>query len=169
MFTTHRFIRIASAILLSLLLLVACVPSATPAPTATIPPTVAPTTTPDPKQVLVGSWTTTVTKEDLVRVRPEFPQEHLCENAGTFVWKFNADGTFTIDQTALSDCPAPANPHIEDAWSVEGNLFTIAGGTPNQEVYEWSMEGNQLVFKYVSGECPPCEAINTANPWMRVE
>lgn len=158
-------------ILVALVVVTACASTATPEPTA--PPTLTeppvPTATLDPKLALVGSWTSTVSKEDLVRVRPEFPEEFLCENAGTFVWKFNADGTFTIDQTALPDCPTPANPHIEDTWSIDGNLFTIAGGTPNQEVYEWSMEGNQLVLKYVSGECPPCEAINTANPWIRVE
>lgn len=165
-----------SKILVALLLLfpilfAACAPAATSAPEATLAPTdpPAPTATPDPKLALVGSWTTTVTKEDLVRIRPEFPQEHLCDNAGTYLWKFNADGTFTIDQTALSDCPTPANTHIEDVWSVEGNLFTIAQGTPNQEVYEWSVDGNQLIFVYLSGECPPCEAINTANPWVRVE
>lgn len=168
---THRLFYLLMVI--ALLTITACSsqPAATPDPTATPAPTEppVPTATPDPKLVLVGSWTTTVSKEDLVRVRPEFPQEFLCDNAGTFIWKFNADGTFTIDQTALSDCPTPANTHIEDSWSIDGNLFTIAGATPNQEVYEWSVEGYQLIFKYVSGECPPCEAINTANPWMRVE
>ena len=160
-----------ASILLSLLLLAACTTATTPSPIATLVPTdpPAPTATPDPKQALLGSWTTTVTKEDLVRIRPEFPTEHLCDNAGTFMWSFTANGTFTMDQTALPECPTPPVTHIEDTWSVEGNLFTIAKDTPNQEVYEWSVNGDQLVFVYVSGECPPCEAINTANPWTRVE
>jgi hypothetical protein len=168
---THRLFHLL--MMIALLTITACSsqPAATPDPTATLAPTEPPlpTATPDSKLVLVGSWITTVTKEDLVGVRPEFPPEHLCENAGTFEWTFNADGTFTIDQTALPDCPTPANPHIEDVWLVEGNLFTIAKGTPDQDIYEWSVNGDQLVFVHVSGECPPCEAINTANPWTRVE
>lgn len=153
------------------LLFTACAPAATQESTATLVPAAPPTPTdmPDPKLVLVGSWTTTVSKEDLVRVRPEFPQEFLCDNAGTFVWKFNADGTFTIDQTALPDCPTPAITHIEDTWSVEGNEFIIAGDTPNEEIYEFSIDGDQLTFILKSSECPPCIAINTANPWIRVK
>ena len=171
MFTNRVLNLLIVGLLLTTAALTACAPAATPNPTATPAPTEppVPTVTSDPKLALVGSWTSTVTKEDLVRVRPEFPTEHLCENAGTFVWSFNADGTFTIDQTALPDCPTPANPHIEDIWSVEGNLFTIAKGTPDQDIYKWSVNGDQLVFVHVSGECPPCEAINTANPWTRVE
>jgi hypothetical protein len=85
------------------------------------------------------------------------------------VWKFNADGTFAVDQTALAGCPAPRNPHIEDTWSMEGNLITFASGTPNQEVYEISINGDQLTFKVASSECPPCIAVNTSNPWTRLE
>lgn len=163
--------RLSAILWLFPLLFAACAPAPTPAPEATLAPTVppAPTATLDPRLALVGSWTTTVSKEDLVRIRPEFPTEFLCDNAGTYVWNFKADGTFTLDQTELPDCPEPAVTHVEDTWSVEGNLFTIAKGTPDQEVYEWSVEDDQLVFVYVSGECPPCEAINTANPWSRVE
>ena len=169
--TNHLSKFLISVLLLFPLLFAACAPAATPEPTATLAPTEppSPTATSDPKQALIGSWTTTVSKEDLVRVQPEFPQEYLCDNAGTFVWKFNADGTFTIDQTALPDCPTPANTHIEDTWSVEGNLFTIAGGTPNEEIYDFAIDGNLLTFKVESSECPPCIAINTANPWTRVE
>jgi hypothetical protein len=118
---------------------------------------------------VVGTWTSTVTKEDVLRVMPDFHQEALCDNTGTFVWQFNADGTFTVDQTALSECPVPANTHIEDSWSIEGNQITFAKGTPFEEVYEWTVEGNTLVLKHISGECIPCQATNTANPWTRVE
>ena len=152
---THRLSRLVAPILfLSVILLLAsCAPAATP----------------DPKQALVGSWTSTVTKEDILRVMPDFHQEALCDNSGTFVWQFKTDGTFTVDQTALPECPVPANTHIEDTWSIDGNLITFANGTPNQEVYEWVVEGNTLVFKHKSGECIPCIATNTANPWTRVE
>ena len=93
----------------------------------------------------------------------------MCENAGTFVWKFNADGILTIDQTALSGCPTPANPHIEDTWVMDGNLITFAKGTSNQEIYEIAINGDHLTFKVESSPCPPCMAINTANPWTRGE
>jgi hypothetical protein len=157
---TNRFFHLVFVMLLVVASLVACAPAATPANTP-VPP--------DPKQALIGNWTSTVTKEDLLRVDPDFPSEYLCENAGTFVWNFNADGTLIIDQTALTGCPMPGNPHIEDTWSMEGNLITFATGTPNQEVYEITINGDQLSFKVVSSECPPCIAVNTANPWTRLE
>lgn len=156
----YRFCHLMFVLLLVVASLAACAPAATPASTP-VPP--------DPKQALVGNWTSTVTKEDLLRVDPDFLVEYLCDNAGTFVWKFKADGTFTIDQTALAGCPTPSNTHIEDTWSVEGNLITFAKGTPDQEVYEIAASGDQLIFKVVSSECSPCIAVNTANPWTRLE
>lgn len=151
---THRLLKLFTPLVfLSIILLVSCAP---------------PAAAPDPKQALVGTWTSTVTKEDVLRVVPDFRQEFLCENTGTFVWEFRVDGTFAVDQTALPACPAPTKPHIEDTWSIDGNRITIAKDTP-QEVYEWAVEGKTLVLKYVSGECIPCKAINTANPWTRVE
>lgn len=153
----HSPTQTIAVLLLSALLLTACTGAAAPAPTPT----------PDAILALVGTWTATVTREDLLRVAPDFPAKYLCENAGTFQWKFNADGTFAVDQTALPDCPTPANPHIEDTWSTDGNLVTFAEGTPNEEVYQWDLEGDMLSFKHVSGECMPCRAVNTANPWKR--
>ena len=119
-----------------------------------------------PSVKLVDSWTSTVTKEDLRRVIPDFPREHLCDNAGRNEWTFNADGTFVIDQTPLPDCPKPEVTRIEDRWSVDGDQVTF---TNEQEVYEWRVNGDQLTFKHVSGGCVPCKAINTANPWTRVK
>jgi hypothetical protein len=115
---------------------------------------------------LVGNWTVSVSKEDLRRVVPDFPEEHLCDNAGRFDWTFNEDGTFEIDQTQLPDCPKPEVTHIEDKWSVDGDRVTF---TDEQEVYEWSVEGDELTLTHVSGGCVPCKAINTANSWKRVE
>lgn len=31
------------------------------------------------------------------------------------------------------------------------------------------VEGDSLTFKYQSGNCIPCKATNTANPWQRIE
>jgi len=118
-----------------------------------------------PSSDLVGTWTSSVSKDDLRRVVPDFPKEHLCDNAGRFDWTFNADGTFEIDQTALQGCPEPEVAHIEDKWSVDGNRVTF---TNEHEVYEWNVDGDELTFTHVSGGCVPCKAINTANPWKRV-
>ncbi|HLO17276.1 MAG TPA: lipocalin family protein [Anaerolineales bacterium] len=141
--------KIFSILLLLTLLLTSCAPKLVP--------------------TIVGTWTSTVTKEDILRVIPGFDQQYLCESTGTFLWKFNADGTFTIDQTQLPDCPAPANPHIEDKWSADGNVITFAAGTPDQETYEITINGDQLIFKTKSSDCVPCIAVNTANPWKRVK
>ncbi len=51
---------------------------------------------------LVGSWASTVTKEDLLRVVPDFQREYLCDNAGRFDWTLDSDGTFEIDQCRAS-------------------------------------------------------------------
>jgi len=154
----YRFLGSMAALVLPTILLASCTAGAAPSPTAT----------PAQTQGLVGSWTTTLTKEDLLRVMPDFHQNSLCENAGTVVWKFDADGTFTVDQTPLPDCPASDNPHIEATWTSDGSLVTFGKGTPEEEVYEWEVEGDKLTFKHVSGECIPCKAINTANTWTRV-
>ena len=114
---------------------------------------------------LVGNWASTVTKEDLLRVVPDFQREYLCDNAGRFDWTFNADGTFEIDQAALPECPKPEVTHVVDRWSVDGNRVTF---TNEQEVYEWSVAGDELSFKHVSGGCVPCEAVTVAHPWKRV-
>ena len=105
----------------------------------------------------------------LVLVRPEFQEELLFDYSGTFVWQFYADGTFVIDQTLLPDCTLVGSAHIEDAWVLDGNQITFAKGTPEEEIYEINIANNQLTFKVVDSECPPCIAINTANPWTRVE
>lgn len=119
----------------------------------------------EPRSDLVGAWTGSVSKEDLRRVVPDFPEEHLCDNAGRFDWIFDADGTVEIDQTPLPDCPKPEVTHIEDKWSVDGNRVTFAH---EKEIYEWNVNGDELTFTHVSGGCVPCKAINTANPWKRV-
>ncbi len=170
MSTNRLFYVLMVGLLVAIMLLTACSSQAAVQPTAA--PVLQPTVTVDPKQALIGSWTSTITKEDILRVTPGFEKQYLCDNSGTFVWKFNADGTFTIDQTALPDCPldASAVPHVEDKWALEGNLLTLAKGTPDQEIYEISIGGGQLTFvKAKSSDCIPCIAVNTANPWKQVE
>jgi hypothetical protein len=166
MYTSYFSKLIATTTLALVIFLVSCAPAATPQPINTPEP---PTSTPDLKQALVGSWTSIVTKEDILQAMPDFHQEALCDNTGTFNWQFNADGTFMVDQTALPECPVPADTHFEDIWVLDGNQITFAKGTPEEEIYEIAIDGGQLTFKVVSSECPPCIAVNTANPWTRVE
>jgi len=143
----------------ALLIITACAPKSTPQPVAS--------TSLD--QHLVGSWTSTVTKEDILRVVPDFQQQYLCDNSGTFVWKFDTNGKFTIDQTLLPGCTNVNPGHVEDTWSLDGNVVTFAKGTPDQESYEIAIDGDHLTFKVKSSNCPPCIATNTANPWTRVK
>jgi hypothetical protein len=135
---------------------------------ATIPPTVAPLTStaaPEPGQALIGTWATTVTTYDLLRVVPDFDPGALCDNAGAFVWQFKPDGTFLQSQTRPQDgCWQPANTSVEDTWTSQGETMIIAPGRPEEEAYTWSVVGDRLTFTYQSGDCIPCLAINTANP-----
>ena len=177
---------IHSAILAAMMFaLAACgtnAPAAAPPAPPTTAPTIAATTAPsaapsaapaaasDHAQALVGAWTTTLTKEDLLRVVPDFKPEFLCGNAGTGVWKFNADRTFSGDQTApLAGCPKPEQTHSEGTWSTQGNLIVINTGSPDEMVYEWTVKDDMLTFTYRSGGCIPCRAGDTANPWKRVK
>lgn len=124
------------------------------------------TTTSKPGAALVGRWTSTVTQDDLLRVDPDFRRQYLCDNAGRYDWVFKTDGTFVIDQTQLPECPKPEVTHIEDRWSADGDQVKFAN---EHEVYRWRVDGDELTFKHVSGGCVPCKAINTANPWTRVD
>ena len=128
--------------------------------------------TPDPKQALIGTWTSTVTKEDILRILPDFEKKSLCDVTGTIVWKFNTNGRYIIDQTPLSDCPAIAfeNSHQESTWSVDGNEITLSQGDPDhQEIYEFTVNTDHLIFiKAKSSKCIRCIAVFTANPWVRV-
>ena len=136
---------------------------------ATTAPSAAPTAASDHAQAIVGVWTTTITKEDLLRVVPDFKPEFLCDSAGTGVWKFNADGTFSGDQTApLPGCPKPEQTHNEGTWSTQGDMITINPGSHDEMVYEWAVKDDMLTFTYRSGSCIPCRAGDTANPWKRV-
>lgn len=155
--------RAGSHVTIIALLLTACGQT----PTAQRVPSPAATSAPAVEPALVGTWTTTVTKNDLVRVVPDFKPEFLCANAGTFVWTFDAVGSFSIDQTALDGCPTPEQSHIESDWTVAGNVVTFAEGTPDQEQYAWRVDGGQLTFEHQSGSCIPCKAVNTAKPWQR--
>jgi len=146
--------------LVCITIMTACTSKETPIP---------PTNTPEPIKTLDGTWTSTITKEDILRVDPNFLQEYLCDNAGTMVWKFNDDGTWSMDQTVLADCPPAAVTHVEDKWSIDGNKLTLAPGTPDQELYEFSIANDQLTLKVISSNCPTCIVINTANPWTRVK
>ena len=85
---------------------------------------------------LPGTWKTTVTKEEPVWVVPDFLPQYQCDNAGTFVWQWKPDGTFTIDQTPPEGCPAPTNTHIDSTWTSDGNVVRFAKGTPDEESYE---------------------------------
>src|SRR6476469_1204836 len=86
--------RAINLLFLAVLSVAACQPIRPPAAdsvTPTAPSSSTATATPLPEVVgtPVGTWTTTVTKEDLLRVAPDFLQEYLCDNAGTFIWQFN--------------------------------------------------------------------------------
>src|SRR5688500_11994997 len=68
-------------VVITALLLAACQPIR-PEAASTATSTVSAETPTASTTSLVGTWTTTVTKEDVLRVVPDFKQEHLCDNTG---------------------------------------------------------------------------------------
>ena len=158
-------------IVIAFILIQACTPFPMPALVVPTPPTQPPgfpaiqNSTP----ALVGTWTSTVAIKDLLRVIPDLPEQFLCGNAGIFVWSFQPDGRWTIDQTLPADCASIGPSHVEATWFMDGNRVAFEKGALYEQVYEVAMEGDQLNFKVVSSNCPPCIAVFTANPWTRVE
>ena len=99
---------------------------------------------------------------------PDFKPEFLCDSAGRRIWQYKADGTFRIDQTApLDGCPKPEQTSIASTWFIQGSLITIGKGSPEEMVYDWAVKDDLLTFTYRSGDCVPCRAGDTANPWKR--
>jgi hypothetical protein len=163
MFTNRLFCLL---IVIALLAVTGCA-SVTTSLTTTAESTQQPATT--SSLALVGTWTSTITKEDLLRVELPLPQEYLCGNAGTFVWNFSADGTWAMDQTSLPGCNDSSIKHVEDTWFLSGDLITFEKGALDQQIYEITIDNDQLTFDVKSSECLPCIAVFTANPWTRVE
>lgn len=156
-------------------------PSAPAQPPATqVPPTsvptatsVAPSAAPAPSstntesQSLKGTYTATITKEDLTK--HGVGGHDVCENAGTFTLTFNP-GVWGIHQVGLPDCTVAA-PTGSGRWKSSGDQIEFTDNDPQgcavNSTYKWHFDTAGLVFERLTDSCAARYYILTSHPWVK--
>jgi len=142
-------------------------PAAEP-PTATSAPEQAVATPTAPLQPPDGTYTTTITEEE---VGQSVPEQYVCENAGTFTLTVSGDH-WSLSQVAAPGCTV-ADPENSGSWEFSGNQVTFHAdqgfGCSQAFTYEWSFEGTELRFTTVEDTCPPRVVYLSTHPWVRQE
>jgi hypothetical protein len=107
---------------------------------------------------LLGSWATTITRDDLRAAGLTDPGV-LNENSGRFTWTFEADGTWHVLQVSLDDAPV-LNPVFSGTFLVEDHAILVVTAFPEQYRdagirYTWMLEPSGGVRFHM--ETPPDE------------
>jgi hypothetical protein len=127
--------------------------------------------TPPPGVGIVGTWQTTITKDDLRRAGISDPGL-LNENAGRFTRTFLADGTWTIAQESLDASPIH-NPVWRGTYAIEGDEIRVLiefppEGAGDTERYRWAVDGNELRLTLLEPTDDPLARVGTeSHPWTR--
>jgi hypothetical protein len=121
---------------------------------------------------LVGTWVSTVTRDDL-RAAGITADGLLDENSGRFTWTFAADGTWTQRQEAVDGAAINA-PVFEGTYELEGSTFVQRTTFPAQYagdrlVFEWRLDGDELSLDLTNPDDPILPAVMEAHPWTRVD
>jgi hypothetical protein len=175
--TTFRSVRTANclaALVLTASILQACSAAGTPA-------TAAPAASPGASSVAlpagfpVGSWTTTITDEDLEQVDDRFladigmtRQNLINENTGTFTTTFGADGTWSTVQDTETQVKWPVfrgtfKPIGEDAME---QVTTFPPDFAGDVVrFTWRLENGELHLGVTDPPDPILPVVMEAHPW----
>lgn len=119
---------------------------------------------------LVGSWTSTITSEDLKAAGFTDPGA-VQENTGRFTWTFEADGTWRQTQVSLTDAPV-LNPVFSGTFSVADAVLIVSTAFPEQYRdeglhYTWQIAADGSVsFRLQDPPDPMLPAIVEAHPWQ---
>lgn len=165
------FLQQVSGLLLIMGVLVGCLSTlATPVAevqTATDTPAQAAATPTRPRQPPDGTYTTTITAEELTSLSGQGIL--ACENAGTFTLTVTGD-RWSISQAAAPGCSVQ-DPSITGSWAFAGEQVTFHAdqslGCPQTYTYQWRLEGTALRFTAVEDSCPPRVAIQSTHPWLK--
>lgn len=145
---------------------------------STSPPGAAPSTVASvvlPAGFPVGTWTTTITADDLMAITDEtlasvgMTRDNLIkENSGTFTTVYGADGTWSTVQ----DTDQPVK------WPIFRGTFTPVGDDAFDQAttfppdfagdvvrFTWRSEGGRLHLKVVDPPDPVLPVITEAHPW----
>ena len=117
---------------------------------------------------LIGSWTTSITKDDL-RAAGITDPGLLNENSGRFVWTFAQDGTWTSVQQSLDGSPIRA-PVYRGHYTVDGPILVAVTEFPPEYRdaglrYRWALANGQVRFELLNPPDPIAPVIVSAHPW----
>ena len=152
-------------------MVMACTGAARPSVPASAPMVGTTSTVALPDGFPVGSWTSTITEEDL-RKAGMTDAGLLKENAGVFTTTFASDGTWSIAQA--TDVPVK--------WPLFRGTFTVAGdGLIDQTTtfppdyagdvvrFTWRMEDGALVLGVPEPPDPVLRILTEMHPWQPAE
>ena len=131
-------------------------------------PTFPPAPTPALGDFPLGTYTTTLTRDDVKNAG--FPSEHdMDENAGFFTLDVNDDGTWRFVQT--SNVPLE-NPVFQGTFAVDGDQIAFRVIEPlefNTEVdtVTWKLIGKTMLFTWVGPDQGLSTLIWTKHPWTK--
>jgi hypothetical protein len=127
-----------------------------------------PTGFPVPDDFPLGSWTVTITAEDL-RAAGITDAGLINENAGVFTKTYNADGTWTVAQE--TDAPI--------RWPVFSGTYRVTGPNEFEELtrfpedyagdvvrFTWTRDGENVRFSVVNSPDPILPILTEAHPWQ---
>jgi hypothetical protein len=120
---------------------------------------------------LVGTWVSTITREDL-RAAGITADGLLDENSGRFTWTFASDGTWTQRQDSLDGAAINA-PVFEGTYELDGDQFIQRTTVPTQYagdrlVFSWRIDGEQLLLELLNPDDEILPVVMEAHPWVRV-
>ncbi|MEO8274045.1 MAG: hypothetical protein ABI620_08255, partial [Chloroflexota bacterium] len=119
---------------------------------------------------LIGSWITSVTKDDLATGGVTDPAARN-ENSGRFTWTFGADRTWTTVQESLDGSPIN-NPIFRGTWTVDAGTFVMTTEFPAEYKdsglhYTWTIDGNALTLDLLEPPDPLLPLVVETHPWLR--
>ena len=123
-----------------------------------------------PEGFPVGSWTSTITEEDLRQAG--MADGLIKENAGVFITTFAPDGTWSTSQA--TDAPVK--------WPLFRGTFTVAGDGLIDQIttfppeyagdvvrFTWKMEDDALVLGVPEPPDPVLRILTETHPWQPVD
>lgn len=121
---------------------------------------------------LIGSWTTTITRDDL-REGGVTEEGLLNENAGAYTWAFEADGTWRQVMVSLDGSPV-MNPVFSGYYTVDDDVVIAVTEFPEMYRddglhYPFEVSGDTVRFDILDPPDPMLRILTETHPWTRVQ
>jgi hypothetical protein len=119
---------------------------------------------------LIGTWTTTITRDDL-RAAGVTAEGLLNENSGFFTWALEADGTWRLVMVSLVGAPV-MNPVFSGYYTVAGDVLVAVTEFPDIYrdeglQYAFELDGDAVTFDNPDAPDVMWRVIIEAHPWTR--